>query len=198
MEHKDKVPKDSTAKVQLESLDENTVYYEDFNSGPSVKKKQWGPSIYHSWYWLLYFQRCETPFKVWRSRQKSHGPAFETDLSFSWESSRVRRMVSSDCDCIFTFVWLNSGYQNQGWRGAFEPRPMVLLSLITSSYVSKTRSFRIRGGKKKAKPHAIIDVWKKVTWFSRGLDGLDAPLYALDIFPSFDIIWNILTCCYII
>jgi hypothetical protein len=40
VEHKDKVPKDSTAKVQLESLDENTVYYEDFNSGPSVKKKQ--------------------------------------------------------------------------------------------------------------------------------------------------------------
>ena len=37
-------------------------------------------------------------------------------------------------NCIFTFVWLNSGYQNQGWRGALEPKTMVLLSLIKRQY----------------------------------------------------------------
>jgi hypothetical protein len=40
MEHKDKVPKGSKVEDQLEPLDKNTVYYEDFNSGPSVTKKQ--------------------------------------------------------------------------------------------------------------------------------------------------------------
>jgi len=40
MEPKDQVAKGSKVEVQLEPLDENTVYYEDLNSGPSVKKKR--------------------------------------------------------------------------------------------------------------------------------------------------------------
>jgi hypothetical protein len=39
MEQEDKVPKGSKVQVQLEPLDEKTVYYEDLYSRPNTKKK---------------------------------------------------------------------------------------------------------------------------------------------------------------